>query len=237
MAYRPKDLELLARSARQFNELSRGGRAVDDMYAFMRRYEKTIKELGELMSGRQGMLNIAWELERPMRAVAQLRQQHLAVVDDAHRVLTQHRETIRAMERLLPQVMSAYPSIIERANEAGEGSLEHVVATETGVDIPASLISDQDALLVAEAAEEIAESLSSEISDLREAVDGLSDTIRNLPSAADRRGSALTTLALLVTVVGLLPSQDEIAEVVLADVIWLANALYLVAAYAIRSVS
>lgn len=237
VAYRPKDLELLARSAREFNELTRGGRVVADMHGFMRRNEKTIKQLGELMSGRQAMMNMAWELERPMRAVAQLRQQHLAVVDDAHRILTQHRETIRAMERLVPQVMSAYPSIIERASEAGEGSLEDVVATETGVDLLGPLISDEDALVVAEAAEEIAQSLSSEISDLREAVDGLSDTIRNLPSAADRRGSALATLTLLVAVLGLLPNQDEIAEVVLADLIWLANALYLVAAYAIRSVS
>ncbi len=141
------------------------------------------------------------------------------------------------MERLLPQVMSAYPVIIERASEARGESFKDVVATKTGVDLPAPLISDEDALLVADAAEEVAQSLSSEISDLREAVDGLSDTIRSLPSAADRRGSALATLALLFTVLGLLPNQDEIAEVVLADVIWLANAVYLIAAYAIRSAS
>ncbi len=73
MAYRPKDLELLARSAREFHELSRGGRVFADMYASMRRHETTIQQLGELMSGRQAMLNMAWELERPMRAVAQLR--------------------------------------------------------------------------------------------------------------------------------------------------------------------
>ncbi len=172
-----------------------------------------------------------------MRAVAQLRKQHLAVVEDAHRVLAQHRETIRIMRHVLPQVMSAYPAIIERADEAGEAPLEDIVATEAGVDLPAPLISDDDALVVAEAAEEVAQSLALEISDLREAVDGLSDTIRNLPSAADRRGSALATLALLVAVLGLLPNQDEIAETLLADLIWFANALYLIAAYAIRSVS